>query len=152
MKERSVITSWKVLERTPGGYISKLEITERALDGSGNFTHIYYLEHDKVAKERNDFIDKALRAAAESEQKLPDNIPTAEEFHGQCRRDWDVNGDYPMADPIRFAIEFAKLHLKAQAEAIVKNADVSCQKYLFPSICSLKVSSILNAYPLENIK
>jgi len=96
-----------------------------------------------------------------------DKIPTAEEFlkqkpfiHSMTR------GDQQVA-----MIEFAKLHLQAQKEAIVKNAKVlmidncsdhtpywgacsTCGEYHNYKIPSEEIdkSSVLNSYPLDNIK
>lgn len=57
----SVPTRYEVLERTPGGFISKLKITEVSKNDGRKFSHIYYLEHIKIAKDRNALIDKFLK-------------------------------------------------------------------------------------------
>lgn len=60
-EDRRVIMGYKVLERTPGGFISKMEITETTLDTGEDFVHTYYLEHEISAKNRNELIDKLLK-------------------------------------------------------------------------------------------
>ena len=59
--ERSKIVSTKILERTPGGFISELEITEETTDKSKErFKTKYYLIHDELQKKTQDFIEKSL--------------------------------------------------------------------------------------------
>lgn len=71
------------------------------------------------------------------------NIPTAEKFaNGMLGKE-----QYP-TDTLYCMIEFAKLHLKAQAEAICENVEINGN---VPQDWVNK-NSILDAYPLENIK
>lgn len=65
-------------------------------------------------------------------------IPTAEEFFEQ-------EGTYP-----ELAITFAKLHVEAALKAAVKNAEMKMVRYT--DEWEISERSILNAYPLENIK
>lgn len=61
MKERSKIISTEVLERSPGGYITKMKITEKASDGSGTFSHVYYLTYDEQKHKMDKFIEKTMK-------------------------------------------------------------------------------------------
>ena len=72
-----------------------------------------------------------------------DKIPTAEEFL-ETDKDWNRTTAQMM-------IEFAKLHV----EAALKEAEKETVKYISKTILELNMynkNSILNAYPLENIK
>lgn len=70
------------------------------------------------------------------------NIPTAEEFFEQ-------GGTYP-----ELAIEFAKLHVQAALESAVVNVDAELVDTTDDSRGLIVISpqSILNSYPLTNIK
>ena len=83
------------------------------------------------------------------------NIPTAEEFVNQY--DWE-NSTLDIASVLK---EFAKLHVEAALKAASENADAGYTVIALdenePNIGdSIEVyvitSSILNAYPLDNIK
>ena len=76
---------------------------------------------------------------------MKNKIPTAEEL--SKRYGLSAKGAL-WTDTVRaFAIEFAKLHVEAQTEAILKIT----HKNGIPRIVDNK-ESILNAYPLTNIK
>jgi hypothetical protein len=62
MKEISKIVETKVIDRTPGGFISEIEITEEVIKSGERFTHHYYLIHDKLQKEMQDFIQKNMNS------------------------------------------------------------------------------------------
>jgi hypothetical protein len=52
-------------------------------------------------------------------------------------------------------IEFAKLHLKAQEEAILQNVTTTNEPHWSgeqEDDVSVDIDSILNAYPIENVK
>ena len=72
------------------------------------------------------------------------NIPTAEEFF---KEKYGSNDRIAIDNAILLSIEFAKLHVEAQTEAILKIT----HKNGIPRIVDNK-ESILNAYPLTNIK
>ena len=59
-EEISKIVETKVIDRTPGGFISEIEITEEVIKSGERFTHNYYLIHDKLQKEMQDFIEKKM--------------------------------------------------------------------------------------------
>ena len=74
-------------------------------------------------------------------------IPTAEEFWRQSDTD----------DPVKNMIEFAKLHCEAQQKAILENVTINDigspngdGEWMPCNI--IDKDSILNAYPLDNIK
>lgn len=71
-----------------------------------------------------------------------EKIPTAEEFFEQ-------GGTYP-----ELAIEFAKRHLKAQQKAIINNIEL--KTFYDPEeerpYEAIDENSIINAYPLDNVK
>jgi len=46
---------------------------------------------------------------------------------------------------------FARIHSQAQQRAILEKVDVSCPRYSFPFLCSIKKQSILSAYSSKNI-
>lgn len=75
-------------------------------------------------------------------------IPTAEEFFNECELEYKSIEDR--------AIEFAKLHIKAALEAASKNAKTYIETYSSPHYdewdAEIDKNSILNAYPIENIK
>lgn len=75
---------------------------------------------------------------------MSDKIPTAREF---LLKEWREVGPMTFNDYEKKMIEFAKLHLQAQTEAILNIADSAGNK---PEGSYKK--SILNAYPLTNIK
>jgi len=92
-------------------------------------------------------------------------VPTAEEFRKQTES--RLKFGFTFSHYIeKMMIEFAKLHCKAQAEAILENAflthyDVKedwMEEFLniwtdrFEGIIGINRNSILNAYPLKNIK
>ena len=71
-------------------------------------------------------------------------IPTAEEFK-------IIKYSQNIYDDLEIMIEFAKLHV----EAALKEAEKETIKYISKTIIELNMynkNSILNAYPLENIK
>lgn len=68
------------------------------------------------------------------------NLPTAEEFFEQ-------GGTYP-----ELAIKFAQLHVQAALKSASENVEIDdydIHKQYAPTV---NIDSILNAYPLENIK
>ncbi len=74
---------------------------------------------------------------------MENNIPTAEEFLKDLQHDYEETGEYKMY----FAIdipnklkEFAKLHVEAALEQASEKVGLSYKQ------------SILNSYPLTNIK
>ena len=76
-------------------------------------------------------------------------IPTAEEFLKQF--ELGNTGKIDIEDSKEAIIEFAKLHV----EAALKEAEKETIKYVSKTIIELNMynkNSILNAYPLENIK
>lgn len=81
-------------------------------------------------------------------------IPTAEAFYAKCREEWDT-GSYSPPDPYKFAIEFAKLHVQAQNKAILEKVRLTdfAEEFLQEGAGNaIDKNSILNAYPLINIK
>ena len=73
-----------------------------------------------------------------------EKIPTAEEFVNQY--DWENSTlDIPSV-----LIEFAKLHVQAALEAASENAET--KPVIFTNDEEIDRDSILNAYPLTNIK
>lgn len=83
------------------------------------------------------------------------NIPTAEEFAN------NIYQEYPVSKEIHsLMIEFTKLHVEAALKAASENADADFT-YLGDDLREIGAeyievyvitSSILNAYPLSNIK
>jgi hypothetical protein len=65
------------------------------------------------------------------------NIPTAEEFLFDNFEGGAINPD--------ILIQFAKLHVEAALENVLINIEISADGFL-------NEESILNAYPLKNIK
>ena len=79
------------------------------------------------------------------------NLPTAEEF---LKRE-NLPTDILSGDDINYAmIEFAKLHCEAQAKEIVDKAKLDDGDYIADGHYEkiINKDSILNAYPLTNIK
>lgn len=77
-----------------------------------------------------------------------DKIPTAQEFRTKATH---RHGGIGAID----FIEFAKLHVKAALKAACENADMTEYSYQSAqegSTMEIDKNSILNAYPLENIK
>ena len=73
------------------------------------------------------------------------NIPTAEEFLRE--KPFSIESIY------NNMIEFAKLHVQAALKAANDNADVTVIDVdMTGSIWGVDSDTILNAYPLENIK
>lgn len=73
------------------------------------------------------------------------NIPTAKEFLSE---NFEGNAINP-----QILIEFAKLHVQAALKAANDNADVTVIDVdMTGSIWGVDSDTILNAYPLENIK
>jgi hypothetical protein len=74
------------------------------------------------------------------------NIPTAEDFFAEhC-----VEMDSTVAKQM---IEFAKLHVQAALKAADDNADVTAVDVCMSGVIwGVDSETILNAYPLENIK
>jgi hypothetical protein len=73
------------------------------------------------------------------------NIPTAKEFLSE---NFEGNAINP-----QILIEFAKLHVQAALKAADDNADVTVIDVdMTGSIWGVDSDTILNAYPLENIK
>jgi len=71
-------------------------------------------------------------------------IPTAEEFWANLMK----QKSFSMTEAIK---EFAKLHVEAALEAASKNAEMKSIKY-FPNEYEIDKKSIINSYPLTNIK
>ena len=71
-----------------------------------------------------------------------EKIPTAREFYDKHDSD----------DCVVMMIEFAKLHCEAQAEAITWNVEINDYDEHFQYSPHVDKNSILNSYPLENIK
>ena len=93
-------------------------------------------------------------------ESVENKIPTAEEFAeaNQYELDYYDEGGYQGIEVKSFAIklrEFAKLHVEAALRAASVSAEIeNCGNPYDPSDDSKCVSetSILNAYPLDNIK
>lgn len=88
------------------------------------------------------------------------NIPTAEEFFDSPNigLSYTTEYQYCQRDVKLRAIEFAKLHVEAALQIASKKADMLDDKECWRN-CScqhpckvIDKDSILNAYPLENIK
>jgi hypothetical protein len=82
-------------------------------------------------------------------------IPTAQEFISKILTDFWEGGkaQYRGEDVAEVMIEFAKLHVEAQQEAILEKAEALNQAK-FKGDCNPQIDaeSIINAYPLTNIK
>jgi hypothetical protein len=72
-------------------------------------------------------------------------IPTAEEFLNR-----DESGIFNEVDITHAMIEFTKLHVEAALKAAANNIEVNCDSS--DTFQSVNEQSILNAYPLINIK
>ena len=73
------------------------------------------------------------------------NIPTAEEFF-RLSEDWGKTGEQVHQK----MIEFANLHVEAALKEAVKKVIVN--NYIGEGGIKVSKNSILNSYPLENIK
>lgn len=83
--------------------------------------------------------------------KKMSKIPTAEEF--VMRGHLWVGDDKDVDDLAKSHIEFAKLHVKAALkEASEKASTTYSEELLLGEVYNIDKDSILNAYPLENIK
>ena len=79
-------------------------------------------------------------------------IPTAEEFIQQFAKDFKTKYEGNGGTVANLMIEFAKLHVKAVLEAASEKAD-TCEKAVSRGHETVvDKDSILNAYPLSNIK
>jgi hypothetical protein len=83
---------------------------------------------------------------------MENNIPTAEEFLKDLQHEYEETGEYKMY----FAIdipnklkEFAKLHVEAALKAAYDNIEYTTVDSSVPYVVE---ESILNSYPLTNIK
>jgi hypothetical protein len=75
----------------------------------------------------------------------PEKLSTAEEF-------WYKNtGQSINQEEYQAMIEFAKLHVEAALKAAVINGELTHIKYTENDYC-IDEKSIINSYPLENIK
>ena len=76
-------------------------------------------------------------------------IPTAEEILNDFHFNYKGDGNYVL----EAMKEFAKLHYKAQLQAIVKNVRICESEPMFGQVeVFVDKNSIINAYPLTNIK
>jgi len=77
------------------------------------------------------------------------NLPTVEEFYKQTTGCVINHGDIKKA-----MIEFAKLHVEAALLEASEKATVNINGFIqeYDENCCADKDSILNAYPLENIK
>ena len=86
-------------------------------------------------------------------ESVEDRIPTAEEFFF----DYSIDNEYDnlsvnCKQEISYkAIEFAKLHVKEALKAASEKAEIDPRSYTHNDY-ELNKDSILNAYPLDNIK
>ncbi len=60
LNSRTTPIKMKVLERSPGGYITKLLITEQVNGKKETYNTTYYLEESKTMKKIKDFIKKQI--------------------------------------------------------------------------------------------
>jgi hypothetical protein len=81
-----------------------------------------------------------------NESKNASELPTAEEFLTSQGLDMYDKNFHAFK---KMMIEFAKLHVEATLKAVGENAEIDYTDYDKPFI---EKESILNAYPLENIK
>jgi hypothetical protein len=72
---------------------------------------------------------------------MENTVPTAEEFF----KGIDKHEDY-----LNIAIAFAKYHVHAALKMASENAET--EEYIIPGVFYVNKDSILDAYPLENIK
>lgn len=101
-------------------------------------------------------------------ENMNNTIPTAEEFIKKYYEidvknhflNFDKNGketyiEYAERNPLKTLeqvfIEFATLHVQACKQEIVKNAEIS-ETFGGMGISTINEGSILNSYPIENIK
>ena len=75
------------------------------------------------------------------------NIPTAEEFLDKYRKEFNDNGI--VFDYSKVMIKWAKLHVKAALKAAYENIEYTTVDSSVPYVAE---ESILNSYPLSNIK
>lgn len=75
-----------------------------------------------------------------------EKIPTASEFYAMKRAE---DPDYRIPDPYQCMIEFAKLRVEAALKAASESVDTGGLGVT--TVVKIKLS-ILNAYPLDNIK
>jgi len=73
-------------------------------------------------------------------------IPKAESFINNYKSQFSA-GSIPTSNIL---INFAKLHVEAALKAASENAET--EEYMIPGVFYVNIDSILNAYPLENIK
>lgn len=81
------------------------------------------------------------------------SVPTAEEFLKKYENDTDhyADQDYSEFRLIRALQEFAKLHVAEALYIASERTDLTdCDN--FPHIDYVKKSSILDSYPLDNVK
>ena len=71
-------------------------------------------------------------------------VPTAKELFDK------VISENDEATSTEMMIEFAKMHVEAALEAASKKAHIQMDEHDLS--CSVNKSSVLNAYPLDNIK
>lgn len=79
-------------------------------------------------------------------------LPTAEAFvstRGQHYISTQTKGIYKMVGPDEL-IEFAQIHVQAALEAAAEN--VKGQEFFHGRVLAVDKDSIINAYPLTNIK
>jgi hypothetical protein len=79
-----------------------------------------------------------------------EKIPTAEEFLRK-NIDYVLSENDCKEDVENAMIEFAKLHVEAALKAAVINGELTHIKYTENDYC-IDEKSIINSYPLENIK
>jgi len=83
------------------------------------------------------------------------NLPTAEELIDKIDEDFYAKHSYylSISSPVLFAktiaIEFAKLHVESCKREIINNVETCIGGDGSPLV---SIASILNSYPLENIK
>lgn len=91
-------------------------------------------------------------------KKLMSNIPTAKEFLDSYKKTIGVRliSDMSPEQISNYAIEFAKLHVQAALKAASKQAKTKEDVAIFAEgsyrTQVVDKESILNSYPLENIK
>ena len=79
------------------------------------------------------------------------SVPTAEEFLKKYENDTDhyADQDYSEFRLIRALQEFAKLHLEACKKEVIDNVETCIGG---DGSLLVSISSILNSYPLDNVK
>jgi hypothetical protein len=83
------------------------------------------------------------------------NIPTAEEFATEYDGFRLPRGISYTTDIGELMIEFAKMHIEEFKKAVIENVDFTAESYnsmQVGSIMQVDVNSIINAYPISNIK